>query len=184
MNRRTLRTVCLPAAILPALAGGCEVSGLGGLLDLFGQSVTIIVENDTRFAATPDVRIGESRNVVEDFLSESEPVAGFGANGTIPPNQTATVRVSCNGDLELIAIGKVRFQNILGLDAGEVDIDENVRRDTDFDCGDVIRIRLSGSLFSFESAIDVETLSTGTDAALPVDEIGSEIADILDELFS
>ncbi len=183
MNRRTLRTVCLPAVILPALAGGCEVSGLGGLLDLFGQSVTIIVENDTRFAATPDVRIGESRNVVEDFLSESEPVAGFGANGTIPPNQTATVRLSCGGDLELIAIGNVRFQNILGLDAGEVDIGENLRRDTDFDCGDVIRIRLSGSLFSFDSSIDVEAPSTGVGTTLPADEDDLNIAAILDDLF-
>lgn len=184
MNRIAFRKICVPVAILPAFAGGCEGSGLAGLLDLFGQSVTIVVENDTRFAATPDIRIGEGRNAVEDVVSESNPVTGFGSNGTVPAEQTATVRISCDGDLELIAIDKISFQNILGLGAGDVDIDRSLRRDTDFDCGDVIRIRLSGSLFSFDSSIDVESPSTSAAPVLPTAEDERDIADILDELFS
>lgn len=171
------------SVMLCALAA-CDGSGGAGFLALFGPSVTIVIENDTRFTAKPELFTSGGRNIFEDAFEETQQLTNFGVGGAIEPGETVTLRVPCNSDLELIAFKGAKFDNVLGLPVGDVDSDVRLRRDRDFDCNDTLNIRLSGSLFSFRASVDVEAGQSdgglfGADSA----EDDREIADLLDDLF-
>lgn len=176
------RTKLLLAAVIVLASTGCDGNGVAGLLGVFGNSVTVEIENDTRFAATPELFTSGGRNIFEDAFEETEQITNFGNAGTIPPNESVTVRLSCDDALELIAFKGAKFENGIGLPVGDVDDDTRLRRDRDFDCNDVIRIRLTGSLFSFRVTVDVDEAPSSGAGSNDDDEPG-EIADVLDDLF-
>ena len=162
----------------------CDGSGGTGFLALFGPSVTIVIENDTRFTARPELFTSGGRNIFEDAFEETQQLTNFGDGGAIEPGETVTLRVPCNADLELIAFKGAKFENVLGLPVGDVDSDVRLRRDRDFDCNDSLTIRLSGSLFSFRASVDVESgQSDGGLFGAESAEDDREIADLLDDLF-
>lgn len=172
---------CSGFLLLPLLWAGlsCSPDGFGGLL---GDFVTIEIENATSFTAIPDLRTGDSRNFAEDIFDAGRPVTNFGSNGTIAANQTVTIRLPCDGDLEMIAFGGSDFRDANNFPLGDVSGEELFRRDVEFDCGDVIRIRLSGGFLNFDATFLVQRSepdgSSGSD-----DTEGDEIADFLDDLF-
>jgi len=164
----------------------CDSFPLGNLNALFGPTVEVRSENNTQYLAIPDLRSSKSRNLIEDILSESEPITNFGTNGAIDAHQTVTLFLPCNGDLELIAFNGADFKAGNSFPIGEVSANTRLRRDSDFDCGDVIRIRLDGGLFSFTHDVRVDrsnpTLGNViTDAANNQDN--NDVADFLDDLF-
>jgi len=166
------------------LVGACDAAA--GLLNLFG-GVRLIVTNDTPFAAAIDLRTADSDNFLEDFFTDAQPVAGV---AVVPANQSVTVTLPCDGDLELVSFQGAQFENSFGLPVGDVDADERLRRDRDFDCGDTIRIRLTGTLFNFQGTVDVDTASdTGGGLIHPGgndnddSDDNDDIGDLLDDLF-
>ena len=184
---RRWRPACLVTALLACFTLSCNATGFGGLLGFFGNQVTIEIRNETSFTAIPDLRTGDSRNFVEDIFDDGEPLTGFGVNGTVAANQTVTLVLGCDDDLEMIAIGGAAFRDNSGFPLGDADGDELLRRDVDFDCGDVIVIQLSGSIFSFRSDVTVERSTRNddldSDGNNGDDSLGDDIADFLDDLF-
>lgn len=172
---------------------GCGNGELQALL-LPHRTVTIVVENQTAFAAAPEISTGGGRNIVEDLFVGKRPVAGLGAAGTIAARGSETFRLACNGDLELVELHGATFRAGGGLTLGSADDFVQLRRDVDFDCGDTIRIRFSGGIFSFRSSVDVEpasdTLAPGgirpgilaPPIRAPADD-DRDLGDILDDLF-
>lgn len=120
---------------------------------LFQPGVTVVIENATGFHAVPDIQTANSRNLAEDLFAAPQEVD---AAGSVPPNQTATLRFDCDGELELISFRGVRFEDAGGFGFGDADVQDSWRRDVDFDCGDTIRIRLTGTVFFFDATANVE----------------------------
>lgn len=183
MSKTRLRPLGLLALLLPCVAVACGGLNLGDIAAFLGPSVTVIIENDTSFTAIPDLSAGEGRNVVEDLFSDEERIDHFGINGAIQPDQVVTVRLPCDDELELIYLHDVEFREGNGFPLGEADIDTKLRRDRDFDCGDTVYIRLSGTLFNFYADVDVERVSRGSGGDADEDELDDDIADFLEELF-
>lgn len=168
----------LPMLVMLLAMAGCDA--LGGL---FQPGVTIVVENGTGFTAVPDVQMSDSRNILEDTFRDSESVSDSGTVGSVAPNQTMTIRLDCDGDLERITFEGARFSDSSGFPFGDADADKSWRRDVDFDCGDTIRIRLSGTVFFFDASTSVERTGSGASgAAITVDEAGDDIGSLIDQL--
>ena len=190
MTRRTAWAAFLCAALLIP-AASCNSFDLGGLAALFAPGLTILIENDTDFTAVPDWRTSDSRNLAEDVIADQSQVQNFGANGSVGPHQTVTARLTCNGDLERLVFRGADFREGNGFALGDVSSNVTLRRDTDFDCGDTIRLTLSGSIFRFHAEVNVER-SSSTDAGVggSQDSNGSgngnssDLADWLDDLFN
>lgn len=161
MSRCASRAILAALAALTCITLSCN--GLGDIFTSLGQNVRIIIENDTAYEATPDIRTSNSSNVFEDIFAHSNQVTDFGDDGTVPANQTVTVYLDCNGDLEHITIGDVEFREHGGDEVGTEDANASLRRDTDFDCGDTIRLRLSGGVFNFSVDVDVEQAAHNND---------------------
>lgn len=161
-------------------ATGCDV--LGPVASLLGNpGVNVEIKNDTAFFAVPDLRTAGSRNFIEDAFADDEAVGG-----PVAPNQTVSIFLPCDGDLERIVFDGARFQDAGGFALGDSDTSESLRRDVDFDCGDTINIRLSGTVFFFRSSLTVD--NTGRDIfggsnlsgdGDDEDDIGDLIDDIL-----
>jgi len=174
-----------------ALGSGCGTD----IARLLQPTVHVKVRNQTSFVAVPEVIHSDSRNVVEDVFDQSEPVTGFGNNGTIAPGQSADILLTCDGNLERIALRKVEFRTDFGLKVGQVDDVFNVRRDTDFDCGDTVVYTLSGTILSFDVNANVDktapvtpislfgSMNNGASNSGPFGQDNRDIADILDDLF-
>jgi hypothetical protein len=176
-----------------APGAGCGNEGLQALL-LPQRSVTVVVENQTAFAALPTIRTGEGRNIVEDVFAGTRPVAGFGEGGAVAARQTDNFRLVCNGDLELVEMRGATFKSNGGITIGGTDQTVQLRRDVDFDCGDTIRVRFTGGIFSFRSSVEVEPGANVvmpnllrpnilTQPVLTPARDDRSIGDILDELF-
>ncbi len=156
---------------------------MAGLLT--GNGVTIEVHNETGFVAEVDVRAGSSRNIFEDFLVESEPLTSFGSVGA---NQVVSAVLACDGDLEKIVLDGAALRDGTGVPLGGASETKTLRRDVDFDCGDVIVIRLTGRIFNFRATVDVQRVAGGGTGVLEsgggIDETrNDEVADFLDDLF-
>lgn len=182
-SSNVFRILFVAIAVLPTLS--CD--SLGGFLTLLGRNVTVIIENDTSYTAEPEIWTSDSRNLIEDIFSESDQITDFGDDGEVRPRSTATIYLTCDDDLELVAFRGVVFRES-GLRIGSIDTETRLRRDNDFDCGDTIRIRLSGTLFDFDVDIDVEQAPRNDDDddsrdGRNDDEDDDDLADALDDLF-
>jgi hypothetical protein len=190
MTQRTAWAAFLCAALLIS-AASCNSFDLGGLAAFFGSGLTVVIENNTDFTAAPDLRTSDSHNLAEDVIADQNQVQNFGANGSVGPHQTVTARLTCNGDLESLVFRGADFREGNGFALGDVSSDVTLRRDTDFDCGDTIRLTLSGSIFRFRAEVNVER-SSGTDADVGGNQNSnggdsgnsSDLADWLDNLFN
>lgn len=209
MTRRTVRAAFLYAALLIP-AASCNTIDLGGLAALFAPGVTVVFENNTDFTAVPDLRTSDSRNLAEDTAAArsepgqswpgltgsdrviTAPALNFGANGSVGPHQTVTLRLTCNGDLERLVFRGADFREGNGFALGDVNSNVTLRRDTNFDCGDTIRITLSGSIFRFRAEVNVDR-SSSSDSGVGGSQDGNngnsrgdddeDTADWLDDLF-
>lgn len=186
VQRPSLSIFCV--ALLFACPGmTCDTSILDTVLGgLTGNQVTVVVENETAFTAVPDIRAGASRSLIEDFVEGSAPFTNFGTFGTVPGSETITFTLPCNGDFETVIYDGVAVRDVTGFPLGEANADKVLRRDFDFDCGDLIRITISGGVFNFRTRIDVErtggnTLFGGNDTNHQ--GVDDEIARLLDDLF-
>lgn len=155
MTRRTAGAAVLSAALLVS-ATSCDSIDLGSLAAFLGPGLTVVIENDTDFTAAADLRSSDSRNIAEDLVSEDNQIQSFGMNGAVGPHQTVTARLTCDGDLERIAFAGADFREGNGFAVGDLNHRVTLRRDTDFDCGDTIRITLSGEIFRFSAEVTVE----------------------------
>ncbi len=182
MPARPSGKLFLILALSVGLGGACEGLSLNDIAGFLGPTVTVVIENDTAFTAIPDLQTSESRNIVEDLLSDDDRITNFGVDGSVPANQTVTVRLRCDGELELILFNGADFQESSGFPLGRARADDRLRRDSDFDCGDVIRIRLGGTVFNFNAELEVEHL-IGGDLDQAGDEEDGDFADFLDDLF-
>lgn len=197
---RTL-THLLLACLIFATAG-CDT--LAGLFN--ARSTRLIITNETDFAASPEIRTSASRNILEDSFAAGSVLSGIGDNGLLAPGQTDSITLDCE-ELEMIAIDGATFEDpTFGFPLGDTSDARTLRRDTDFDCGDTIRIRISGTLFNYSMAASVEESSdsagnnddgdsndfnpfggqsTGDgDTSTSDDDDDDDIADELDELFN
>ncbi|MBN2563127.1 MAG: hypothetical protein JXQ75_19560 [Phycisphaerae bacterium] len=184
MKRRALRAAGLFAVVPACLSLACDSLGLGDIAALFGSGVTVVIENASAFTAVPELYTTDSDNVFEDLVAEEDRVSNFGINGAILPNQTVTIRLPCDSDLERILLRGVEFREGNGLALGEADADVKLRKDIDFDCGDTVNIRVGGSIFNFYADVDVDHSSrdqSGDNAG--DDGTDDSFADFLDDLF-
>jgi hypothetical protein len=168
------------------LLGACEGLNLSDIAGFLGPTVTVVIENDTAFTAIPDLRTSASRNIVEELFSEDDRITNFGFNGSVLANQTVTLRLRCDDELELILFNGADFQEGNGFPLGDIDGDTRLHRDSDFDCGDVLHIRLSGTVFNFYADIDVEHLGggdSGRDGDDDDEDDDDDLASVLDDLF-
>ena len=154
-DRHWTRRLLALSFVVPMLSGCDAVSGL------FQPSLTIVVENGTGFTAVRDIRTSNSRNIIEDVFSDSDALSDSGTIEMVAPNQTMTVRLKCDGDLELITFEGARFRDTSGFSFGDADADKAWRRDVDFDCGDTIQIRLSGTVFFFDASTTINRTGSG-----------------------
>lgn len=177
-HRRRRVRVLLLVFIAPAIAGCDAVSGL------FTPGVTIVIENSTSFTAVPDIRMSDSRNILEDAFSNPQSASNSDAIDAVAPNQTMSIRLDCDGQLELITFDGARFRDGSGFSFGDADAAKAWRRDVDFDCGDTIRIRLSGTVFFFDASTSVERRSIRGSSSGPVvvEEGDEDIGQLLDQL--
>ena len=180
MNSNASRGVCLFAVVLSCLPLACGGLNIGDIAGFFGPSVLIVIENDTAFTAAPDLRTSDSRNIFEDAFDEEEQITNFGINGAVQPHQTITVRLNCDGELELIAFEGARFSEGNGFPVGDLDAGTRLRRDHDFDCGDTIHIQMGGTIFNFYADVDVERTEQSESGD---DDDDDSVADFLDDLF-
>ncbi len=182
MPRRNRLMLCVLALSLPMTSISCD--SFGGLLGLLGRNVRVIIDNQTAYKAVPDIRTSSSRNLIEDIFTRGQEVRDFGDQGTVPPRQVVTFYLPCE-ELEHIAIDDVEFRDGGDHRVGAKDANASLRRDSDFDCGDTIRITLSGGPFSFKVDVDVEQnlLSQGDSGNRRSDREGEDMADLLDRLF-
>ena len=175
-------------ALAPAIsAGSCDTSSLTGLLNIFGPSISIVIENKTGFTAVPRIFTGNGTNILDDLVNDSpDQVTAFGLNGTILPGQTVTLFIPCSGDTEMIRFGGAEFKEATGHGVGEIDSDNRLRKNNDYHCSDTIRIQLTGVTRNFRADVDVE------EAPIPGDPGGSDqpndgedetLADQLDAIF-
>jgi hypothetical protein len=190
MIRRTACAAILVAALLISTTS-CGSIDLGSLTSLFGPGLTLVIENNTDFTAVPDLRSSDSDNIAEDLVADENQIQSFGMNGAVGPHQTMTARLACDSQLNRITFVGADFREGNGFTLGDVNNRITFRRDTDFDCGDTIRITFSGAIFSFTASADVEHSSN--DGSLfgsnnnssnnGNDSSGSDIANMLDRLF-
>ncbi|MFH1419402.1 MAG: hypothetical protein ABII12_14095 [Planctomycetota bacterium] len=183
MKQRLSRSIRVLAVLAACASLSCD--SLGGLAAFFGGGITVVIENDTGYLAIPEIRTSDSKNIFEDIFNQGELVTSFGIDGTVLANQTVTFILACDGDLELIAIGDTEFRDGGGFAVGDVNANVRLRRDSDFDCGDTVHIRLSGGLFNFDADVDVERAPSTQDSGRQSDGDDSEddIAEFLDDLF-
>jgi len=158
---------------------GCDA--LEGLLDFFGRGVTIVIENDTSFTAVPDIRRSESTNLIGDLFDQSEEIRNFGDDGRVRPNTTVSVRVSCDDDLGSLIFRSVQFREGNSFAVGAAALSERLRKGDDFECGDTIHLRLSGSIFTFDADVEVKPAPRLRPADSDRDE--EDFADWLDRWF-
>lgn len=182
MTPRQSGQLLLLLGLSVGLLGACEGLNLSDIAGFLGPTVTVVIENDTAFTAIPDLRTSESRNIIEDLVSDDDRITNFGVNGSVPANQTVTLRLRCDDELELILFDGADFQEGNGFPLGRARADDRLRRDSDFDCGDVIHIRLSGTVFNFNADLDVEHL-VGGDLDRDGDDQDDDFADFLEDLF-
>ena len=139
---------------LLCLSGSCDAAD--NLLIPLAGGVRVIIENNTAFKAVPDIRTSDSSSFFEDLFTEGTEVTDFGDNGKVAANRTITFYIACDDSLEHIAIGDIDFLNSHGDRIGGADPAASLRRDSDFDCGDTIRITLTGGSDDFSADVDVE----------------------------
>ena len=157
MKRRSLHVGVSLFVGLFWLVAGCDSVNLGAIAGFFAPGVTIEIINDTDFSAVPDLRTSDAGNIAADVVAEQQPVEGV---GTIAPHQTATIRLTADGDLERLYFRGAKFSAGGSFPVGEVDDQTKLRRDLDFDGGDTIRIRLSGFILSFQATVNVDRASS------------------------
>jgi len=183
--RRVRIPLILCLTLAAALSGGC---GQDFLARILRPTVMVRIVNDTAFKAEPELLASASRNLIEDAFDTDSSLIAVGENGSIAPNGEAQVLLTCDGDLERIAILSVTFRTEFGLKVGDVDDALNLRRDIDFDCGESIVFTLSGTVGNF----DVDAQVDKTAPVLPIgtspddsddSSFDEDIADVLDDLF-
>lgn len=177
---------------IAALSGGltvlflipsCTADGPAGLLNLFAGGVNIVIENATAYRATPRISISDAENLLEEITGGSDELSDVGPNGAVPANQTERASLSCGGDVQTITFEGASFESN-GLPVGGVTSVTRLERDTDFGCGDTIRIRLTGGIFSFRAEVEVERAPGLNLFGEESTDDDDSIADVLDDLFS
>ncbi len=182
-----LGTFCLSTACTAVPFAGDLLAGF------FTNQVTVVIQNETAYVAVPEIRTSDSRNSLEDIFDQERSVTHFGSNGALAPNETAQFTLACGNDLETIYFGGAAFKDGSNVPYGDVDRNRALRRDHDFECGDIINIRLSGSIFNFGADVSVEQSAAGSpwgvsggedDRRPPEPDEDDDIADFLDDLFN
>jgi hypothetical protein len=171
-----------PALLLPCSLLACGSLNTSDIAGFLLPVVTVVIENDTSFTAIPTLRVSDSRNGIEDLFATDDPITQFGRNGAIDPHQTVTLRLACEGDLETLVFEGAEFRETNGFQLGEAKADITLRRDRDFDCGAVVRIRLVGTIFNFHADLDVEH-APADDPERSRQEDSGNIAAFLEDLF-
>ncbi len=179
-KQRILPRLILVFALAP-LTMSCDQ--LSSLLPFFGNGVMVEFINDTDYTVVPDLRISDSKNFFEDLFDEGERVTNFGFGGAIRPNARATVQLVCNGDLEQIALLDADFEDGSGIKVGDLDDTTRLRRDVNFDCGDIVQIRFHGSVFNFDAEVDVDETALSDSARDSDDDDDDDWADRLEDVF-
>lgn len=167
-----------------ALSGGCGADFISRLIQ---PAVVVRIINDTGFTAEPELLASASKNLIEDAFDTDSSLVAIGQSGKIAPNSETQVLMTCDGDLERIALLSVTFRTEFGLKVGDVDDAVNMRRDIDYDCGETVVFTLKGTVGNFEvdakvddSAIILPVGASDDSGNASVDE---DIADVLDDLF-
>jgi len=160
------------------LSAGCTADLPAGLLNLFAGGVTIVVENATAYSAT---------NLIKKINHDNNSVTNVDQNSVVAANHTESTTISCSDDIEVIIFEGASFESS-GLPIGGVGNIRRLERDKDFSCGDTIRVRLTGGIFSFRAEVEVERALSFNPFAGGSTESESErdsdsIADALDRLF-
>lgn len=183
--RKSSRSRRWLAVFLPCSLLACGSLNVADFAAFLVPAVTVIIENDTSFTAIPVLSASDSRNGIEDVFATDDPLTHFGTNGAIAPHQTVTFRLPCESDLETLAFEGAEFREANGFQLGDANVDVTLRRDRDFDCGDVVRIRLVGTIFNFHADLDVERAPTDDPEQDRQDEIDdiADIAGFLEDLF-
>jgi hypothetical protein len=186
VNKSRIHALALIAMMPAVSATSCDAGGLAGLLNIFGPSVSIVIENGTAFTAVPKIYTGSGTNLLDDFLNDADQMKNFGVNGTLLPGQSATLQITCEGDTEMIRFAGAEFKETSGHSVGEVFRDNRLRKDNDYHCSDTIRIKLTGATRNFKADVDVEEAPSlpgqgGSNDA--DDEEDESLADQLDAIF-
>jgi len=184
MQRNLRQSLVLCGVIIGAgFSGGC---GTDFFARLIRPTVVVRIVNDTGFMAEPELLASASRNLIEDAFDTDSSLVDIG--GSLAPNEEAQVLLTCDGDLERIALLSVTFRTEFGLKVGDVDDTVNLRRDIDFDCGETVIFTLTGTITNF----DVDATVDKSQPVLPFgsqqggssnNSTNDDIADILDDLF-
>lgn len=187
MRRIRLQSMLtLSLATTAALSGGCGTDFIARLLQ---PTVVVRIINDTGFAAEPELLASASKNLIEDAFDTDSSLIAIGENGKLAPKAETQVLLTCDGDLERIALLSVTFRTEFGLKVGDVDDAVNMRRDIDYDCGETVVFTLSGTVGNF----DVDATVDKSSPVLPFgaspngsndSSIDKDIADVLDDLFN
>ena len=137
-----------------ALSGGCpgvtiDVPGVGRI-SLPGSQNTVVVEvfNDTAFDVDPSIRFDDD----DDFLAALFPSESL-ATGILIPGEILTYDVDCD-KLGLIFSDNADqffFDDFIG----EADSTRILRRDEDYDCGDIIQFQFIGREGGFGVVVSV-----------------------------
>ena len=172
-------------AAMAALSGGCGQDFVARLLQ---PTVVVRIVNDTGFAAEPELLVSASRNAIEDAFDTDSSLVAVGENGSLAPNSETQLLLTCDGDLERIAILSVTFRTEFGLKVGDVDDAVNMRRDIDYDCGETVVFTLSGTVGNFDVDAQVDKSSPVLPIGASPDDsndpsFDEDIANVLDDLF-
>jgi hypothetical protein len=154
MSPQQRRLILPPVLSLLCLLASCEAAN--NLLTPLTGGIRVIVENNTSSKAVPDIRTSDSDNFFEDLFTTGTEVTDFGDDGAVAANRTVTFYIACDDSLERIAIGEVDFFDRQNDRVGGDNPSTSLRRDSDFDCGDTIRITLTGSSDDFSVDVEVE----------------------------
>lgn len=183
---RIQSAMCLALAMSAGLSAGCGSQDF--LARLLQPTVVVRIVNDTAFPAEPELLASASRNAIEDAFDTDASLVVVSGGDSIAPNGEAQVLLTCDGDLERIALLSVTFRTEFGLKVGDVDDAVNLRRDRDFDCGETVVFTLSGTVGNFEVDAQVDKSAP----VLPITVLpdnsddnsnDQDIADVLDDLF-
>lgn len=182
---RGIRHQRLALCAMAAVAGLSSGCGTDFVNRLIRPTVVVKIINNTSFAAEPELLASASRNLIEDAFDTDSSLVDTG--GSLAPNNETQVLLTCDGDLERIALLSVTFRTEFGLKVGDVDDAVNLRRDIDFDCGETVIFTLSGTIGNFDVDADVDksqpVLPFGSQSDSSSNSNNNDIGDILDDLF-
>ena len=137
---------------------GCgNLSGVLGALGLTPNSVTLRVINETAFDVEPNVYVSVFEGLIIDAVTEE--LLKLDVNdqgfGPLEPGSSVSRTYDCD-DIGAVMAADAELKTGLGF-SPEDDTDVFVM-DDDFDCGDIVVIRFTGSANSFTAGISAAAI--------------------------